>query len=193
MRGSSEQQTIRNLRLITAAAGDNAVVPQRHLPRPGCYTSTSTSRPASASRPPCHRRPLDRGPPAAATGGRLGGPSTVLLLAARRLLRSLGLRLRLLHGRGRRLRTLLAGHVGTPSRLTTLPGAPYRGKPACVVGGFLLGGWRGHSNLLETVQARPRGTRLIAPTRGNRFRRRVAPAPPEQSSTRRRVHEIKAP
>jgi hypothetical protein len=54
-----------------------------------------------------------------------------------------------------------------PSRLTTLPGAPgpYRGKRLSV-GGFLLGGWRGHSNLLESSATS--ATARSTPTRSSR-------------------------
>jgi hypothetical protein len=85
------------------------------LQRPTSPRSPATTRPRSSS---------------SGTGGELGGPLTVLLLAARSLLRSLGLRWRLLHGRGRHgLRTLLAGHVGLLPGGRHSPAHPTEGSP----------------------------------------------------------------
>jgi hypothetical protein len=64
---------------------------------------------------------------ASAIGGEVGGRRPLLLLSARSLLRSLGLRGRLLYGLGRRLRTFFTGHVGLLPGFRA-PETPYRGS-----------------------------------------------------------------
>src|SRR5919198_2575541 len=77
-----------------------------------CLQADGQNRPICTARLSAGVETSNETMPRAEECGEFGERAPRLLLAARRLLRPLGLRGRLLHVLGKRLRTLLTGHVG---------------------------------------------------------------------------------